>query len=273
MPESVSRTALGSAYFRDTHLRADAPPWILEDRLARLLLTDDDVEELERPLRQWPPEVLMGFRVQHAVRTRLAEDTAVAGLDEGRATYVVLGAGADTFAWRHPAADRFRIWEYDLPATQAWKRDALKRAGLSEPANVTFAPIDLTTSSIPHAPARATWSWLGVTMYLPVEAMMTTLHSIAVCGPNTTLVANFVLPADERDDLGQETAVRAQQVVASGGEPLVATYGRHAARDALRSAGFRSVELLDAAALTNRYLDGRTDLHYPGSTIIAVAST
>jgi methyltransferase (TIGR00027 family) len=251
----------------------DSPPWILEDRVAGLLLTDDAIEELERPLRDWPSDVLTGFRVQHVVRTRVAEDAAVAGLDQGRTSYVLLGAGADTFAWRHPDASRFTILEYDLASTQRWKRDALRRVGLTEPTNVRFSPIDLTTEALCDLPRQATWNWLGVTMYLPADAMMRTLRSIAACGANTTLVVNFVLPADERDDLAQETATRAEALVSSVGEPLVATYGRQAAHDALRSAGFGTVEILDAKTLAGHYLNRRRDLHHPGSTIIAIAST
>jgi O-methyltransferase involved in polyketide biosynthesis len=131
----------------------------------------------------------------------------------------------------------------------------------------------MSASALSDPPQQATWSWLGVTMYLPVEAMMSTLGSIAACGPNTTLVVNFVLPVEERDELAQATATRAQTVVASVGEPLLATYGRQAAQHALRTAGFRAIDLLDAATLSSRYLDGRADLHYPGSTIIAIAST
>lgn len=58
----------------------------------------------------------------------------------GRRDYVLLGAGLDTFAWRHPRAGDFVVWEIDHPDTQAWKRAALRRAGLAEPANVRFVP-------------------------------------------------------------------------------------------------------------------------------------
>src|SRR5262245_49877167 len=100
----VSRTALGSAYWRAAHLRDDPPPWILEDRIAESILTADDVAELEAPLVGWEPSVAAGFRLQHVIRARVAEDIAVVGLDAGRTDYAILGAGADTFAWRHPWA-------------------------------------------------------------------------------------------------------------------------------------------------------------------------
>ena len=116
----------------------------------------------------WPPVVRRALRVSHAVRARLAEDVAAAGLAAGRRDYVLLGAGLDTFAWRHPRARDFVVWEIDHPDTQAWKRAALRRAGLAEPANVRFVSADLSATAIGDlgTPARATWNWLGVTMYL-----------------------------------------------------------------------------------------------------------
>jgi O-methyltransferase involved in polyketide biosynthesis len=109
--EGVSRTALGSAYWRAVHLRDDSAPWILEDRIAARLLGDDDIAELEGPLADWDHAVVAGFRLAHAVRARVAEDVAVAGLDVGRSDYAILGAGLDTFAWRHPQASQFTVWE------------------------------------------------------------------------------------------------------------------------------------------------------------------
>jgi len=52
---------------------------------------------------------------------------------------VPLGEGLDTFAYRQPPwASSLRILEVDHPATQAWKRQRLKAAGVAEPANVEF---------------------------------------------------------------------------------------------------------------------------------------
>src|SRR6266404_1449085 len=54
---------------------------------------------------------------------------------------VVLGAGLDTFSLRNPfAGEGVRVFEVDYPATQAWKRERLKQAGLEMPPSLTFAP-------------------------------------------------------------------------------------------------------------------------------------
>jgi methyltransferase (TIGR00027 family) len=271
----ASMSALGSGLLRAEHVREDPPPWVLEDTLARELLDASEVALLEAELTRWPPEVRRAFRVSHAIRARLAEDVAVAGLAAGRGDYVVLGAGLDTFAWRHPRARDFTVWEVDHPDTQAWKRAALRRARQSEPANVRFVAADLSVTSAGDLglPSRATWNWLGVTMYLPREATAATLRAIAASGEGTTLVVNFLLTTDALDTLGRAMRRSSSVAVAASGEPVTATYTRNEVADLLDEAGFTHVELFDSARLRDLYLQGRPDLPLPDTTVIATATT
>jgi len=211
------------------------------------------------------------------VRARLAEDVAIDGLAAGRRDYVLLGAGLDTFAWRHPRAGEFTVWEVDHPSTQAWKRAALRRPGIvavAEPAHVRFVPADLVTAAVRDLglPDLATWNWLGVTMYLEPAATQAVLRAIAATSRGTTLVVNFLLAAGPLDPLARSVRDASAAAVAAAGEPVVATYTRDQAEDLLRTAGFSRIEMFDAAALRARYLPGRADLRLPGSTVIAVAT-
>jgi methyltransferase (TIGR00027 family) len=269
-----SRSAMGSGLLRAAHVHQDRPPWIFEDTLAGALLDAAETEALEASMAAWAPEVRQAFRVSHAVRARLAEDVAVGGLVAGRCDYVLLGAGLDTFAWRHPRAGEFAVWEVDHPDTQAWKRAALRRAGLAEPPNVRFVAADLSATTVGDLPLpdRATWNWLGVTMYLEPGATKAALRAIAARAPGTTLVANFLLSADTLDELGRAARESSAAAVAAAGEPVVATYTTGQVADLLGEAGFGGFELLDAGRLRARYLRSRPDLPLPGSTLIAVAT-
>jgi methyltransferase (TIGR00027 family) len=269
-----SRSAMGSGLLRAAHVREDPPPWIFEDTLARQLLDAAEANELEASMAGWTPEVRQAFRVSHAVRARLAEDVAIEGLVAGRRDYVLLGAGLDTFAWRHPRAFEFLIWEIDHPGTQAWKRAALRRAGLAEPANVRFVAADLSVTAVADlgVPDRATWNWMGVTMYLERRATEAALRAIARGSPGTTLVVNFLLAAGTLDALARAVRDSSVAVVAAASEPVVATYTREQVVDLLRDARFSTLELFDAGRLRARYLRGRADLQLPGSTLIAVAT-
>jgi methyltransferase (TIGR00027 family) len=270
----ASRSAMGSGLLRWAHVHEDPPPWIFEDTLAYELLDAAEAAELDAEMASWPPAVRQAFRVSHTVRARLAEDVAVAGLAAGRRDYVLLGAGLDTFAWRHPRAGEFAIWEIDHPDTQAWKRAALRRAGLSEPGNVRFAAADLSATGVAdlETPAYATWNWLGVTMYLPRAATAATLRAIAARRAGTTLVVNFLLAAGTLDALGQAMRGSSTAAVAAAGEPVVAAYTRDEVAELLEEAGFGVVELLDASRLRDRYLRDRPDLPLPATTLIAVAT-
>ncbi|MGO9558379.1 MAG: class I SAM-dependent methyltransferase [Acidimicrobiales bacterium] len=210
----------------------------------------------------------------HAVRARLAEDVALAGLTAGLDQYVLLGAGLDTFAWRHPRASEFVIWEVDHPDTQSWKRAALRRSRLSTPPNVHFISADLSKSGVLDLslPERATWNWMGVTMYLERFQTEATLRAIASGEAGTTLVANFLLPPDALDALGQAVRTTSTVTLRAAHEPVVASYSTDQVATLLRDAGFSRISLLDADALSERYLRGRTDLRLPRSTVIALAT-
>jgi methyltransferase (TIGR00027 family) len=273
----ASRSAMGSGLLRAAHVREDRPPWILQDTLAARLLNATETQELDKEMATWTPEVRQAFRLSHAVRARLAEDVAIDGLAAGRRDYVLLGAGLDTFAWRHPRAGEFTVWEVDHPSTQAWKRAALRRPGIvavAEPAHVRFVPADLATAAVRDLglPDLATWNWLGVTMYLEPAATQAVLRAIAAASHGTTLVVNFLLAAGPLDALARSVRDASAAAVAAAGEPVVATYTRDQAEDLLRTAGFSRIEMFDATALRARYLPGRADLRLPGSTVIAVAT-
>lgn len=272
---------MGSAVLRAAHVREDAPPWVLEDSLSERLLDRRSLEEVRAEIARWAPGVRAAFRLAHAVRSRLAEDMALEGLAGHRRDYVLLGAGLDTFAWRHPQAGRFRVWEIDHPATQLWKRRALAERRLGEPANVRFLAVDLAARSLStiETPATATWNWLGVTMYLERPVTEQVLKVIAQQGAGTTLVVNFLLTGDETgdgtgdgtDDLTHAVRATAAEVVSREGEPIRAAYTRSGCAGLLERAGFSAMTLFDAAALKERYFAHRRDLRLPDSTLLCVA--
>ena len=84
-------------------------------------------------------------------------------------------------------------------------------------------------------PARATWNWLDVTIYLPPETTASALRATAG-RTGTTLVINFLLAACPLDALGHAVRDSAAAAVAAAGEPVVATYTRDEAADLLGEA-------------------------------------
>jgi methyltransferase (TIGR00027 family) len=101
-------------------------------------------------------ESLRPMRLLIATRSRFSEDALALCVARGVRQIVVLGAGLDTFSLRNPFADAgVRVFEVDYPATQAWKRERLKEAGLPTPASLTFAPVDFERQSLAEGLLRA----------------------------------------------------------------------------------------------------------------------
>ena len=265
---------IATTYVRAAHLEHDPPPWILEDRLARSVVGEELFAAVEATVAAWSPDVFAAFRAHFTVRSRLAEDVAVEGMSELRNNYVLLGAGADTFAWRHPQAAAFTIWEIDHPASQAWKREALRRANLPVPPNVRFVAVDLAAVPLHEVelPSRATWNWLGVTQYLDKPTTESVLRVIAGQGSGTTAVVEFLLTEAECDELG--AAFRAQGIAAAGQsrEPMVSFYEPTEIERLLRRCGFGTIDLLATDTLRDRYLPPHSSgLRIPGAAIFATA--
>src|SRR2546421_667369 len=78
------------------------------------------------------------LRAFMAVRSRYAEDELELAISSGTSQYVILGAGLDTFAYRHRYPENsLRVFEVDHPDTQQWKRSRLSEAGIAIPNSLT----------------------------------------------------------------------------------------------------------------------------------------
>jgi methyltransferase (TIGR00027 family) len=211
----ASRTALIAAFYRAHHHKHDHPK-IFEDPFAELLLPDlEPIENglLARAARDAPDilasspdrrSALSRFLRRHAApasvlaRARYAEDRLLEAIRRGVAQYVLVGAGLETFALRHPhLEDRLQVFEIDHPSTQAFKQQALSRAGIALPSNLHFVAADLETVTVADALRESpfqpdipsVFSWQGVIVYLTLPAVRETLRSIrSVSAPESLLL-------------------------------------------------------------------------------------
>lgn len=156
-----------------------------------------------------PPEQEQDLRflvLLIATRARFAEDVIADAVRRGVRQVVVLGAGLDTFAYRHPyEGDGLRVFEVDHPSTQEWKRERLAAAGIPEPASLTFVPVDFESTKLPDglaaagfdASSPAAFSWLGVVQYLTDAAVYATLDLIAALPAGSDVVFDYSEPPEE----------------------------------------------------------------------------
>lgn len=120
-------------------------------------------------------------------RARFVEERLEEAIRNGISQYIILGAGLDTFAYRRlDLADRLQVFELDLPYTQEIKRQLLDRLKLEKPDFLHYISVDFTQDNLASALSKSKYdsgqvsffSWMGVTQYLPVESILSTIKAI-----------------------------------------------------------------------------------------------
>ena len=139
------------------------------------------------------------------LRTRHLDAAVRAALEDGTEQIVILGAGLDSRAYRITSSwDAGRVFEVDFPPTQEYKQRKVKSIIGAPPRNLTYVPIDFTKESLDEVLARSGYrsdvktliTWEGVSMYLPKDAIESTLAFVARhAGPGSSIVFDYF---DER---------------------------------------------------------------------------
>jgi methyltransferase (TIGR00027 family) len=208
----VHTTALGAAAARGLHLLRDGDPKMLRDIYAI-------------PLTGWTEQRVLDLftgtplssTATWVTRSRFAEDRLAEATTHGVDQYVILGAGLDSFAWRHTELlDHLTVYEVDDPPMQSWKRRRLSQLGLAEPSGLRFVPCEFETQAldsalreagfVPGAPAVV--SWLGVTQYLTRDAIAETLRWAGRLAPGSEIVLTYVVPGPRAEAEWERHAAR-----------------------------------------------------------------
>ena len=199
-PGKPSKTALAAAAgraiaSRDPNAETKCPDWMAARLIQRSELDAltgsavptlydlpwDEVLRRESAAGRYPylNQTLRTMHIDAKIRAVAAE-----GLDE----LVILGAGLDSRAYRMTKElAKVRVFEVDFPPTQEDKKRRVRTALATVPENVTYAGIDFTKQTLDevllaagHRPsAKVLFLMEGVTVYLPAEAVSTTLRFVA----------------------------------------------------------------------------------------------
>jgi len=229
-----------AAIARAIHLLHYGPRALLVDWLAWPLVgpraesmaaaTPSILGELKQPFMTW-----------FAARARLTED----GLAEsGARQYVILGAGLDSFAWRQRQG--VQVFEVDLPASQAWKRERLAALGVGIPDELVWLPVDFEQPDLAetlHAAgvddAQGVFvSWIGVMPYLSVDAVLDTLAQLPPCH----LSVAYVPPEEHWSASARAPGRYFQAQVEELGEPWISLLAPRDLEGLLADAGFDLIE-------------------------------
>lgn len=269
-----SKSALLVARLRAVHQLLD-DPIVFNDPFA-LPVLGPQVEALVRndPF-QFTDPMLRGMRAMMVVRSMLAEDELKRAVQAGVRQYVVLGAGLDTFAYRNPLADNgLHVFEVDHPSTQAWKRANLKEAGIAIPDTMTFVGVDFSKEELAgklqeagfRADQPAYFSWLGVTVYLPRDAVFKTLEYIASLPKGSGVTFDYrVMPESPFiNPIERVISEFIGKMISDQGEPWLNAFDPQTFPQELRELGFQAATDINPPELSARYLARRKDGLYAG---------
>jgi len=145
--------------------------------------------------------------------------------------------------------------EVDHPATQAWKRRRLAEIGVTEPAHLSYVPVDLESDDLAAALRGAGYRqdgaaivlWLGVLPYLTTEAVAGTLRTLAALGP-VEVVFDYGEPPGARAGPARDEFERAAARVADAGEPWITFLTPVHLRRLLAGTGLALVEDIDVVS-------------------------
>eukprot|EP00468_Gymnochlora_sp_CCMP2014_P009105 CAMPEP_0167763324 /NCGR_PEP_ID=MMETSP0110_2-20121227/13296_1 /TAXON_ID=629695 /ORGANISM="Gymnochlora sp., Strain CCMP2014" /LENGTH=266 /DNA_ID=CAMNT_0007650369 /DNA_START=104 /DNA_END=904 /DNA_ORIENTATION=+ len=197
-------------------------------------------------------------------RTNIIDSFVLKGLEEAPSSpsYVILGAGFDTRAYRLPL-DGVPVFEVDTAPTQETKKEVLKAVG-EDISAVTYVPVDFNTEDFLErleahnfdvkSPVVITWE--GVMPYLTHEAVNATLGKIfKTCASGSILIATFVNTAPESEE---EIAKiyggrRILDKIASLGEPSTFAITKGREEEYMKSFGYEVLSHLDADSMEQKY--------------------
>jgi methyltransferase (TIGR00027 family) len=289
-PNQAGITAMITAYSRAYHATHDSPI-IFNDFLADQLFTAQERSffdmQLSTLLGLIDPDLASQNQDQASAlalvmqlqtgpitlsRSRYCEEELERAIQNGVEQYVILGAGFDTFAFRHPElADRLQVFEVDHPVTQSMKQQRIAAANWQMPENMHLVPVDFAKDRLMDAligsgfdPAKKSFfSWLGVTYYLSMQSISDTFTSIASCTASGSMIVFDYIDAE---GFIAEKACRAvqlmQNIARQAGEPMLASFEPDKLNLFLNENGFALVENLLPAVIEERYFQNRQDCYH-----------
>jgi methyltransferase (TIGR00027 family) len=274
-----SRTAVMAAVGRALH-RDGPEPHVLDDWLASDLAGGDGQSMLEGMRQKFTPERLLTFQSWTAARSRFVEDVVLEAVTNGIRQYVILGAGLDSFAYRNPElGKKLHVIEVDHPCSQLWKQRRLEALRVPVPENVSFVSVDFEKQSLRDAlstagfafDAPAVISWIGVTMYLALDAIEATLKIIATCAPGTILVLSYDQPPEVLDDKGRALLNDVRHTADSYGEPFITLFRQEEIELLLVQRGFTNVRHFGVEEASREYF-GSKDMQMPNVQRLVVTA-
>ncbi|MCT1577291.1 class I SAM-dependent methyltransferase [Oceanobacillus kimchii] len=282
-----SLTSLIAAFGRAYHSQFDTPK-IFNDYLAKDLFSQKEFNDIKANMVQgiqfFNKEIAQKFKddtdeilkwitqVQLSptplARAAYCEKVLLNEVRLGLKQYVILGAGLDTFCFRHPEMkNKLEIFEIDHPSTQEFKKKKLDQARFKIPSNLHFIPMDFTKKFSYQSLIeeeldnhRTFFSLLGVSYYLTKEEIANLVDKLFTKIPSgSSIVFDY---ADEKlfKEKGMSNRVQNMvQMASASGEPMKSCFTYDEIEGLLENAGLLIYEHLSPVTINNRFFHNRND--------------
>lgn len=283
----ASVTSLVSAFGRAYHSEFDSSK-IFDDYIAKEFISSKERNEIETNMIQGihffnkeiaqqfqdnPKEILKWITQVQLSPTPLAraaycERVLLHEITLGAKQYVILGAGLDTFSFRHRELEnKIEIFEVDHPSTQQFKKEKIEEAEFEIPNNLHFVSVDFTKGfsyeqlrNAGFENKKTFFSLLGVTYYLTKEDLSSLIECLFAMVPEGSSIV-FDYP-DENLFTEKGLSNRVENMVkmaAVGGEPMKSCYSYREMEALLEKAGLLIYEHLSPEEINTLYFEGRND--------------
>ncbi|MED1569093.1 class I SAM-dependent methyltransferase [Bacillus paramycoides] len=283
----ASITSLVSAFGRAYHSEFDTPK-IFDDYVAKDFISKKERKDIEMNMVQGihffnkdiaerfqdnPKEILKWITQVQLSPTPLAraaycERVLLHEVTLGAKQYVILGAGLDTFSFRHRELENsIEIFEVDHPSTQEFKKQRVKEAELEVPNNLHFVSMDFTKGCSKQELVnegfenkKTFFSLLGVTYYLTKEELSSLIDCLFAMVPAGSSIV-FDYP-DENLFTEKGLSNRVENMVKMaevGGEPMKSCFSYGEMEALLEKSGLLIYEHLSPEDINKLYFEGRND--------------
>ncbi|WP_142337560.1 class I SAM-dependent methyltransferase [Bacillus sp. AFS059628] len=283
----ASVTSLVSAFGRAYHSEFDRSK-IFDDYIAKDFIPQKERNDIETNMVQGihffntdiaqkfqdnPQEILKWITQVQLSPTPLAraaycERVLLHEITFGAKQYVILGAGLDTFSFRHRELENeIEIFEVDHPSTQRFKKERIKDTELEIPNNLHFISMDFTKGFSSEQlrnegfeNKKTFFSLLGVSYYLTKEELSSLIECLFEMVPEGSSIV-FDYP-DENLFTEKGLSNRVENMVkiaAVGGEPMKSCFSYTEMEALLEKAGLLIYEHLSPEDINTLYFEGRND--------------
>jgi methyltransferase (TIGR00027 family) len=172
------------------------------------------------------------------------------------------------------------VFKVDHPATQARKRERAAALALPENEALAYAPVDFETESLRHGldasgfdwTKPTMFSWLGVTHYLTVDAIDTTLRTISDAAPGSEVVFDYRPDESILDENGKTFWETFGPVAVQSGEPLQDQWAAVGIEALITRCSLQVADHPTREETISRYFANRTDGLVPWSVSSLVAA-